>query len=216
MLKVLKEHRRAHVATLSDSPHARPSSHLKNGQLSKDDFLAAAQHVCADLSGSIVRNVFCLFVLSPIIGAGAKKLLHDSFSHVHSKAGLLIANIPDALFLPIATAMMTAVMPMILARHDAAVARRAREARQAGAAPPKGLLARLTASLGWMLLPVLLAYAGPRFLAAALEMPGIAPYARMVLNTLQPGMSKADDLLRPFGLAPFANNAAFNATHARK
>lgn len=145
------------------------------GALTRAEFLAAAQDFCKDLSGSLLRDSVCVFVLAPLIGSVAKRALHICCSSLHPKAGALIQAVPDAVFIPVATSVVSALLPALLARRTAVMAARRGARAEASleqhhhrtARHPRWRAALQAAALLLALaLPVALALAWPQLQAA--------------------------------------------------
>jgi hypothetical protein len=160
----------------------------------------------SEAASGVTRNAFITFVLCPALGMSAKTLLLRAFGGLHPNIGArhyaarrtprqpqprraltprarrgvaawCIVRVPDLAFVPVATALVTTLTPILLERHDAAAVARRKAAPQgdaAGGAPggaPGGppaksrraaaLLLNLLALLLAVLVPVLLATAWP-------------------------------------------------------
>ncbi len=84
----------------------------------------------------------------------------DALRCVH--AALLLAHVPDAVFAPLAAAIMTALAPILLARHDEATARRRHAAEGRASVTPtprRAAMLQLYALLLAIIVPLLLAAA---------------------------------------------------------
>ena len=112
-----------------------------------------------------------------------------SLRHIPAFAAFAVQNVPDALFVPIATSLLTVGVPLLIAKHDALVSRRRASNRQSrvGVSRTEQMLGLLIAlmfplvfAIAWPLLePALEALCGNQARAVrAVFAPYLAPLVR--------------------------------------
>lgn len=157
--------------------------------LTRAEFHAAAAAACRDVSLTVARDLFCALVVAPAIGGATKAALSAVAAAAcgdrsrPAALARLVRAVPDAVFMPAATAAAAAALPRLLALHGQAAAARRAARRRVGVPPQQqqqqktegegtrgrriALLRSLVALLMLVALPAALALAWPRAAAAA-------------------------------------------------